>query len=76
MNKVFDVSLTAIDDYFDNVTDEQLEEDLKQAGYYRNSCQPDICQMQCQGAGWCYLCQEFRGELNDESDDCWEEFLP
>jgi hypothetical protein len=33
-------------------------------------CEPDTCQGQCQGMGWCYTCEDFRGEApDDEMED-------
>lgn len=36
-------------------------------------CMPDQCHGACQGMGWCYVCEEFRGEL---PDDHMEDLLP
>jgi hypothetical protein len=29
-------------------------------------CEPDTCGGACQGMGWCYTCEDFRGEAPDD----------
>lgn len=29
-------------------------------------CTPNECHGECQGMGWCYTCEDFRGELPDD----------
>ena len=65
--------LKAVHDYFDNMSSEEFRKILEDMEKDIDRCDPETCQGQCQGMGWCYTCEDFRG---DAPDDEAEERLP
>jgi hypothetical protein len=59
-------------DEFLNMSDEDFQAMLNEYPTTER-CTPDKCQGQCQGMGWCYTCEDFRGEAPDDEA---EERLP
>lgn len=59
MQKALDELLAMSPEEFKAMLDEQL--------LRTPTCMPDTCGGECQGMGWCYRCEAFRGELPDEA---------
>ncbi|MDX9798576.1 MAG: hypothetical protein RBT05_06955 [Bacteroidales bacterium] len=47
-----------VSEKLESLTTEELEEMLK----IEPGCNPDTCNGECQGMGWCDTCKEFRKE--------------
>lgn len=60
------IDLEEFKKFLDNMSEEDMWELLEEAGYFRtDTCQPDTCFGQCQGAGSCADAKAWRGELDD-----------
>lgn len=57
---------------FDAMSKAELQAMLDQHEKDHPRCNPDDCGGSCQGMGWCYTCEDFRGEA---PDDHMEELL-